>query len=426
MSRFAGSARTRVRRVAVAVLTVTLAATAPVVLAPGTAAAAPAPVLFSDDFEDLDLAGWRTSGGPWTVVGEQTQVLHQARVDVDARALTGDRAWVDYSVGVRVKPLSYRDRQSSVAVLARVQSDGSHYYLASRADDTVEIGKVVRGRTTTLATAARPAGLLAWRSLTLVVKGTTLMGVVSGTPLLTATDTQFHRGRAGLASHYSSAHFDDVTVQSYAATSPDTQAPLTPAGPKVLSVTPTTATISWTPTIDNVGVTEYWVFQGTQFYEQYPVRFVAGTGPITLTLNPTAASIHFAVAARDAAGNMSAISNRAIIPQPPSFPKSGDDTVAPTAPGDPRITGRTDDGRSVLTWAPATDNVGVVEYHVLLVTNIDEVRLLAKVSEPSAAVSTSAGPNALVQVIAYDAAWNSSRSRYVPYGPGPTPTPAVR
>jgi hypothetical protein len=50
------------------------------------------------------------------------------------------------------------------------------------------------------------------------------------------------------------------------------------------------------------------------------------------------------------------------------------------------------------------------------------LRLLAKVTGPSAVVAVSGG-NPLVRVIAYDAAWNSSSSALVPYGPWPAPTP---
>jgi hypothetical protein len=305
-------------------------------------------------------------------------------------------------------------------VLARIQPDGSHYYLATRADNTVELGRVTGGRSTPLASASYPAYPQVWRSLTLVVKGTSLVGVVSGTALLTATDTRLRRGRAGLATAAGAASFDDVVIRSYAASTPDTQAPLTPGPPAVVTVTPTTATLSWRPTVDNVGVTEYVVYQGEQFYQQYPVRTVTGTGPVTLTLNPSAASIHYAVAARDAAGNLSQPSARVTVPQPPTYPRTGDDTVAPTAPGNPALT-----GPNLLTWAPATDNVGVLEYHVILVVNIDEVRLLAKVREPAAVVPPVSGTNPLVRVIAYDAAWNSSSSGLVPYGPPATPTPTA-
>ncbi|RSM39928.1 hypothetical protein DMB66_57740 [Actinoplanes sp. ATCC 53533] len=385
--------------------------------APAEAAAAP-PVLLSDDFQDGAADGWRTSGGLWSVAADETSVLRQTTMSGRAVACAGDPAWADYAVTARVKPLTMSEPQSSAGVLARVQPDGSHYYLATRADGTVELGRVTGGRATALASAAYPAYPAVWRSLTLVVKGDSLVGVVNGSPLLTATDTRLRRGRAGLATASGTASFDDILVQSYAASTPDTQPPLTPGRPSVVTVTPTTVTISWRPTVDNVGVAEYVVYQGEQFYQQYPVRTVAGTGPVTLTLNPSAATIHFAVAARDAAGNLSQPSARVTIPQPPSYPKSGDDTVAPGPPGNPVLS-----GPNTLTWTPASDNVGVLEYHVILVVNLDEVRLLAKVREPSAVVSVSGG-NPMVRVLAYDAAWNSSSSALVPYGPGPSPTPA--
>ncbi|MEU7906816.1 hypothetical protein [Actinoplanes sp. NPDC049118] len=397
-------------------------AAAMILTGPATAASAAAPVLFSDDFSDGDAAGWRTSGGRWSVA---EQSLRQEETGARAVARVGEASWTDYAVAVRVRPAAYRDAGSSVGVQARVQGDGSHYYLATRADGTVELGRVLGGRSTTLATAAYPAATQIWRYLTLVVKGTTVLGVVNGEPLLRATDTRLARGRAGLATTNTDATFDDVSVGSYAATTPDTQAPLTPGRPRVVEVTPTTVTLSWLPTIDNVGVVDYVLYQGEQFYQQYPVRTVTGTGPVTLPISPTAATIHYALAARDAAGNLSPISGRTSIPQPPSFPRSGDDAVAPTRPGNPALTGQTTDGRGILSWTPATDNVGVVEYHVLLTVNIDEVRVLAKVAEPTATVSVNSGGGPMVRVIAYDAAWNASYSAMVPYGPAPAPTPTA-
>jgi hypothetical protein len=401
-----------------AALAALLLIAAPAALRPAPArAATPPPVLLSDDFADGDAAGWRTTGGRWSVATDETAVYQQTTLSPRTLARTGDPTWTDYAVSARVKQLTVRDPQSATGVLARVQPDGSHYYLATRADDTVELGRVTGGRRTPLASASHPTYLGVWRSLKLVVKGDTLIGVVSGTPLLTATDTRLRRGQAGLATASATTSFDDVLIQSYAASTPDTQAPLVPGPPIVGTVTPTTVTLSWRPTIDNVGVTEYVVYQGEQFYQQYPVRTVTGTGPVTLPLSPTAASIHYSVAARDAAGNLSQPSARVSVPQPPSYPRTGDDTVAPTAPGNPVLT-----GPNLLTWTPATDNVGVLEYHVILVVNIDEVRLLAKVREPAAVVTVSGG-YPMVRVIAYDAAWNSSSSALVPYGPAPTPTP---
>ncbi|HYN96158.1 MAG TPA: hypothetical protein VES42_20120, partial [Pilimelia sp.] len=405
-----------------AALAAVLAAAGLLAAAPGPALAA-APVLFSDDFEDGDAAGWRPTGGRWSVVQDGTQVLSQAGSSANARVRAGDPAWRDYSVSASAKLVSGRDAQSSVGVQARVQSDGSHYYLTVRSDGTTQLGRVVRGRATTLATVATyPVTGPSWRSLTLVAKGSTLLGIVDGRAYLSATDGQLSAGRAGLSAGYAAAVFDNVAVRSYAPTTPDTTAPLTPAAPTVVDVTPTTATITWPATVDNVGVVDYLIYQGSQFYQQSPVRFVTGTGPVTLNLSPTGGTLHFAVAARDAAGNMSPISGRATIPQPPSFPKSGDDTVRPTPPGAPQVTGSTGDGRLVLSWTPATDNLGVVEYHVYLVTNIDEVRVLAKVREPSAAVAGGGSYNPRVWVVAYDAAWNSATGPSAPFG-GQTPPP---
>jgi hypothetical protein len=190
----------------------------------------------------------------------------------------------------------------------------------------------------------------------------------------------------------------------------------------VLDVTPTTVTITWTPSTDNVGVVDYFVYQGDQFYSTYIARIVPAAGPVTLTLNPTAANTNFAIAARDAAGNLSSQSSRSYVRQPPTYPKSGDDTVPPGPVGTPAVVGVTPDGGYILSWAPATDNIAVLEYHVYHTFNIDEVRVEAKVSTNSAVIRPRGGTE-FVTVVAYDAAWNFSSVGMIPLGPPPTPTP---
>ncbi|MEU8611419.1 hypothetical protein AB0C29_25870, partial [Actinoplanes sp. NPDC048791] len=131
-----------------------LVVAAPALLQPAPAGAvAAAPVLLSDDFEDGDANGWRTTGGRWAVATDGTGVLQQSATDTRALARAGEAAWTDYSVSTRVRQLT-GDTGSSTAVLARIQGDGSHYYLASRADDTVELGRVSGGRSTPLASAS--------------------------------------------------------------------------------------------------------------------------------------------------------------------------------------------------------------------------------------------------------------------------------
>ena len=295
-------ARDRWQRLVGVGLTVVLAAAGLVVTTPGSASAA-APGLLSDDFEDGDAAGWRTTGGRWSVVADEAdgRVLQQGSTSASTRARTGDPTWADYSVSARVKTLAPRAPQSSVGILARVQADGSHYYLASRSDDTVELGRMTGGRITALATASYPSYAQVWRD------------AEAGRPRQYPDragqrhrEAEGHgqparRGSAGVATRQASAHFDNVVVESYAPTTPDTQAPVPPVAVQVLAVTPTTATISWTPTIDNVGVTGYVLTRGDGFYGRADLGTVTGTGPITVPLSPTAVSMAFLVAARDAA-----------------------------------------------------------------------------------------------------------------------------
>lgn len=406
------------------VFAATTVAAGPVSPALTAAQAAPAAApLFSDDFEDGNANGWTHSGGQWSIGTDGTRVYRQRSTSSNARSSAGDRAWTDYAVAAEVKPVAISAGRSAVGVLARVQSDGGHYFLALRPGGTVELGKVAGGRSTLLASAPIAVTTGTWYAMRLTVEGNTLTGL-AGTTTVSATDSQFAAGRVGVVAAYAAGSFDSVVVEPPAPAAPDTTPPSVPGRPQVLAVTPTTATITWSPATDNVGVASYLIFQGDQFYAQWLSRIVPTNEPVTLPLSPTGANLHFSVAARDAAGNTSAQSSRTMITQPPSFPRSGDETVPPSAPGAPVAIGYAPGG-VVLTWTPATDNVGVVEYHVYHTFNIDEVRVAAKVSTNSAVITPRGGSYEAVRVVAYDAAWNSSSSMSVPLTipPLPTPTP---
>lgn len=236
---------------------------------------------------------------------------------------------------------------------------------------------------------------------------------------VSATDGQFGAGRIGLVSTSAAGSFDDVLVEP-PAPAPDRERPSTPGRPQVLEVVPGAVTITWPASTDNVGVTQYYVYQGDQFYTQWIARIVPDNSPLTLPIGATAASSHFSVSARDAAGNTSTISSRMTVSQPPSFPRSGDNTVPPTAPGPPTVLGVTAEGYR-LGWEPATDDLGVVEYHVYHVFNVDEIRVEAKVTTNTAVIVPRGGYET-VRIVAYDASWNSSSSVTVQLPPPPTPS----
>jgi glucose/arabinose dehydrogenase len=135
----------------------------------------------------------------------------------------------------------------------------------------------------------------------------------------------------------------------------DTEAPTAPRNLRSTGSTPTTVSLAWDASTDNVGVAHYDVYQHGQL-----VTSVAGN-QLTATasgLTPNT-EYDFTVFARDAAPNVSPASNVVAVKTPPAQ----DDTQPPTAPTNLRSTGVTSNTVS-LAWNASTDNVGVVRYDI--------------------------------------------------------------
>lgn len=199
--------------------------------------------LFSDTFEDGVADGWTSSGGSWSVVTDGTKVYQQTSTSGNARALAGSASWTDQAVEARVKPIAFAGGSEFVAVLARVQSATSYYYVTLRNANKIEIKKLVSGSSTLLATADFTVNTGTWYTLRLEAQGTTLRALVNGTPYLSVSDSQFAAGKAGLATYNGSAAFDNVLVSGSGST-PTT----TPVTPTPVTVTPVTPTATKTPT----------------------------------------------------------------------------------------------------------------------------------------------------------------------------------
>ncbi|MFN7013981.1 MAG: GEVED domain-containing protein, partial [Bacteroidia bacterium] len=138
-----------------------------------------------------------------------------------------------------------------------------------------------------------------------VYRGTTLLTTVTGTTYtatgLTASTAYTFTVRARDAAGNLSAASNTANVTTLANTT-DTTAPSTPT----LSASGTTQTstnLSWTVSTDNVGVTGYNVYRGTTL-----LTTVTGT-TYTATGLTASTAYSFTVRARDAAGNLSAVSN---------------------------------------------------------------------------------------------------------------------
>src|SRR5439155_708105 len=143
-----------------------------------------------------------------------------------------------------------------------------------------------------------------------------------------------------------------------AATTPDTVPPTAPTGLTPAVISGTQINLSWTASMDNVGVTGYRVERcvgascTSGFVELTRAEERRGgsdSGAVPAT------SYGYRVRARDAAGNLSGFSPIAAATTP--------DTVPPTAPTG--LTPAVISGTQInLSWTASMDNVGVTGYRV--------------------------------------------------------------
>ncbi|MGX1273469.1 carbohydrate binding domain-containing protein [Streptomyces phaeoluteigriseus] len=96
---------------------------------------------------------------------------------------------------------------------------------------------------------------------------------------------------------------DDISLDGPGGGGGDTQAPTAPTGLTSTGKTSTSVSLTWNAATDNVGVTAYDVYSGTN-----QVLSVSGTSATVNGLAPSTGHT-FTVRARDAAGNVSAASN---------------------------------------------------------------------------------------------------------------------
>jgi len=153
------------------------------------------------------------------------------------------------------------------------------------------------------------------------------------------------------------AFYNVIDVNFIGSNPVDTQAPTAPSTLTSTSKTTNTVSLNWKASSDNIGVTNYQIFNGSSF-----VANVSGsTLNTTLTgLTPNTAYT-FNIKAVDAAGNVSVASNSVSVTTdaPPAI-----DTQAPTAPGGLHIMGVPTSSSLQLMWNKSTDDVGVIGYRI--------------------------------------------------------------
>lgn len=200
------------------------------------------------------------------------------------------------------------------------------------------------------------------------------------------------------------AFYNVIDVNFSGSNPTDTQAPTAPSGLTASSKTATSVSLSWGASTDNVGVTGYRVFNGS--------NAVANVSGSTLNYNVTgltpSTAYTFSVKAIDAAGNLSAASNTLNVTTdaPPA-----NDTVAPTAPGGLHVMGTPTSSSINLMWNASTDNVGVTGYRIYQGTT-----LVATVSGTTTSYNVTgltANTSYTFKVHAFDAAGNQSAASTV-------------
>ncbi|MBM7567262.1 fibronectin type III domain-containing protein [Paenibacillus sacheonensis] len=142
-----------------------------------------------------------------------------------------------------------------------------------------------------------------------------------------------------------------VKVVRQGSAAADAQAPTQPANVVVTGKTDATVSLGWDPSFDNLGVAGYVISRnGT----------VAATnnGKTGFTDSGLAAntSYTYTIAAKDAAGNTSSAVSYVVSTNPL-------DAVAPTAPANVIVSGKSDTAVS-LSWEASTDNVSVTGYDI--------------------------------------------------------------
>jgi chitodextrinase len=168
---------------------------------------------------------------------------------------------------------------------------------------------------------------------------------------LTASTSYAFTVKAKDAAGNVSAVSNTANVTTSAA--PDTTAPSAPTSLAASNTTQTTTDLSWTASTDNVAVTGYDVYKDGVLLGS---TTTATTYPVTGLTAST--SYAFTVKAKDAAGNVSAVSNTANVTT-----SAAPDTTAPSAPTS-LAASNTTQTTTDLSWAASTDNVAVTGYDV--------------------------------------------------------------
>jgi hypothetical protein len=172
--------------------------------------------LYANDFEGSNDTWTHTGNGKWSVTKDGSKVFRQSdsQMTIGARALTGI-ATGDQIVEARVKAVAFDSSTNPwFGLITRYVDDNNYYYITVRKDGNVSLRKLVNGAIEILQTKPMTTTLNRWYTLRFESVGSHLRVYVDGKLTLQAHDTSNARGKYGLMTYRTAAHFDNVKVHS--------------------------------------------------------------------------------------------------------------------------------------------------------------------------------------------------------------------
>jgi hypothetical protein len=199
----------------------------PAVAPPIAASGESGDVLFSDDFEDGDDAGWIADVadgddvvGNWDVVatdeGQAYAQLDTSSSD-ESWAVGGDINWTDISLQVRFRFTDASSLEDSIVMLGvRFRDKDNYYYIEYGGDGDLKIRKRVDGSEPELASESLERAAVAgeWIDVSFTARGDTLQASVGGQAIgMAVVDGDLASGGIALGVRENAAvEFDDVRV----------------------------------------------------------------------------------------------------------------------------------------------------------------------------------------------------------------------
>ncbi|MDG0793441.1 DUF1080 domain-containing protein [Cohnella ginsengisoli] len=171
-------------------------------------------LLFDDNFEDGDMAGWTSVSGGWYVptVGANNVLSSGSRTVTSLTTANAGGSWTDYAYEAKTR-MGIADANAGIAF--RVQDAYNYYmYRINSSNQKLELYKSVNGQMTLAASTPFTAVEKQWYTMKAVVQGNRISCYVDGQLKMEWTNpaAELKTGGIGFRTTSAGVHFDDAKV----------------------------------------------------------------------------------------------------------------------------------------------------------------------------------------------------------------------